>query len=137
MSTPELENPTYTHGVHPKRVNPNRLTIYVPPVSRAMVEEVRKALEVDGSSLSAFMLEHLAKWWEKHRPGNPQTELGRYGIDPFTGPGPGIPKSACYHDRKGHPHWCWFWQLPRDALTIVSENGEQRYMSLSYFLSKD
>ncbi len=137
MVTPELDNPTYTHGVHPKRVNPNRLSVYVPPASRKMVEEVREALERDGSSLSAFMLEHLAKWWEKHKPGNPQVDLERYGIDPAAGPGPGIPKSVCYHDRLGAAHWIWFKQLPRDAVTVVQDNGEQRYMSLATFLSKD
>jgi len=137
LVTPELSNPTYTHGVHPKRTNPNRLSVYVPPANRKMVEECREALERDGSSLSAFMLEQLAKWWDLHKPGNPQTELSRYGIDPAAGPGPGIPKSVCYHDRMGRARWIWFRQLPKDVVTVVEENGAQRYMRLSEFLAKD
>jgi len=127
---PDSENPRYTHGVHPKRQNPNAVTIYVPQVSRAMVEEARLALAADGSSLSAFLLELLGKWWEKHKPGNPQVDLDRYGIDMAEGPGPGIPGSCCYHDERGNAKWCWMWQLPRGSLAVVRKDGSQVWVPL-------
>ncbi len=42
-----------------------------------MLLEIQQALARDGSSLSAFVLELLEKWWEKHKPGNPQLTLDR------------------------------------------------------------
>jgi len=70
-------NPSLKYGVHPKPLLPNRVDLYIPAGKKEMLLEIQQALARDGSSLSAFVLELLEKWWEKHKPGNPQLTLDR------------------------------------------------------------
>jgi hypothetical protein len=80
-------DPPLTHGVHPKRVHPRRVELYVPAEKLELVETVKAQLDLDGSSLSAFCLEKITEWWQAHKPGNPQTLLDRYHVKPVSRPG--------------------------------------------------
>jgi len=74
--------PPITHGIHPKPVYPNRITIYIPRTDEAWVRPAVKALERDASSLSAWVLARLHEYWVAHNPGNPQTPLDKYEKTP-------------------------------------------------------
>jgi hypothetical protein len=80
-------DPPLTHGVHPKRVHPRRVELYVPAAKLELVETVKGQLDLDGSSLSAFCLEKIEEWWLAHKPGNPQTTLERYDVKAIPRPG--------------------------------------------------
>jgi len=79
--------PPITHGIHPKPVYPNRITVYIPMVDEAWVRPALKALERDGSSFSAWTLARLHEYWEAHNPGNPQTPLEKWGSEGDLGLG--------------------------------------------------
>jgi hypothetical protein len=121
------ENPTQVHSTYPTIQFPGQQKIYIPAKHRETIEEIKKALERDGSSLSSFILEQLLEWWEKHKPGNPQLSLERY--DPSSlEPGPGIPGSIYYRDRLGEWHWGWLHQLPYERLQWVDREGKAHWI---------
>ena len=72
------EDPLQTTPLRPKPQKLGMLRLYVPPEDRELIEAAREALHRDNSSLSAFFRQNLRAWWEKHKPGNPQTTIGRY-----------------------------------------------------------
>jgi len=73
-----VPDPPITHGILPRKANPNRKEIYVPMKDLPWVEEAAAALLRDGSSLSAWTLDQLKAWWGIHKPGNPQTGIQRF-----------------------------------------------------------
>lgn len=124
------KDPPVTHGIRPRRATPGAKNIYVPPVDRPWVEMAAATLQRDGSSLSAFVLEELRKWWEKHAPGNPQTGLERYVESAPVLPGPDVPGSINYLDRKGEEHWGWLMDLPDKGVIFVRSNGKKEFLQL-------
>jgi hypothetical protein len=99
-------DPPLTHGIHPKRVHPRRVELYVPEEKLELVEKVKQQLDLDGSSLSAWVLEQVENWWMQHKPGNPQTTLERYEVRISSRPGfqdVGLGEMWYSHKQK-----CWF-----------------------------
>lgn len=123
-------NPALKYGVHPKPLMPNRVDLYVPAGKKMMVKMIQEALARDGSSLSAFVMELLEKWWEKHAPGNPQTGLERYAENAPVLPGPDVPGSINYLNRKGEEHWGWLMDLPDRGVIFVRGDGKKEFLQL-------
>ena len=66
----------------------DKLTIYVPPSKRDVVEKVIKMLEAEGSSISKLLVEKIEQHWNEHNPGNSQMSMLIYTgqakrADPF------------------------------------------------------
>lgn len=105
-------DPPLTHGIHPKRVHPRRVELYVPEEKLELVDKVKQQLQLDGSSLSAWVLESIENWWKAHAPGNPQTTLERYDVV--------AQKRPRYEDVSIGDQWfspkvgIWFKKLPLD-----------------------
>jgi hypothetical protein len=74
------DDPPVTHQIHPK-TSLKTLKLYVPRGDpTVMVDVLKKAMQNDGSSVSAWFLERVREWYRGHAPGNPQTPLERYDI---------------------------------------------------------
>ncbi len=124
------ENPVQVHSVYPTTQYPGQKKIYVPQNKREMLAAIEKALTDDGSSFSGFVLELLEKWWNRHKPGNPQLHLDQYDPSIEPQPGPGIPGSIHYKDRQEVWHWGWLHELPFDKLFLVKKDGKTQYVVL-------
>jgi hypothetical protein len=108
-------NPSLKYGVHPKPLLPNRVDLYVPAGKKELLLKIQQALARDGSSLSAFVMELLEKWWDDHKPGNPQTSLERYDVKAISRPGfQDVGLGEMWYSQKQK---CWFrktslWMAP-------------------------
>ena len=73
----ENDNPPVTHQIHP-RTPFKTLRLYIPERDVEIVKVFKNAMERDGSSASAWVLERVHEWYKGHAPGNPQTALDRF-----------------------------------------------------------
>lgn len=87
------------------------------------MKEMQEALKRDGSSLSAWTLQEMRQWWDKHRPGNPQTGLERFGEVVEIPAGPGVPGSFLWRDGEGLEHWCYWQDLPHGWVIHIRKDG--------------
>jgi hypothetical protein len=53
----------------------DKLTIYIPKSKKPLIQEARRIMKREGSSLSKFLLEKIEQYYDLHEPGNPQQRI--------------------------------------------------------------
>jgi hypothetical protein len=122
----ESRGEEYTYTYIRTRTRTRKLTLYVPPQSRLLLENAKATLKREGKSISNFLFEQLESYYRLHEPGNPQQRLDTI-----------LKIGKAYH---APGRICGFKDCMRDAIGValyIPRNEEYGYCSVHSKLIKD